>query len=215
MRLCNISPKDLFYQLKKPLKHGLVTKQTVTVTKDGQNNVGLLFHLPRFYVEYRLKWQQNLYKVVKYLKSQVNSVGAYDDIKEVIGSDGYLNLKKFFKHPLVTKVLKINLNQEIKILRPDSDPKTWTGKNGVSKTTRVMQLADPDMDPEDILFYDKNSKNNEDPDDDEDDDEPEEDATADNTLVFSQKFSVKGHSSDPDRRVIGGPNPVNPNILNI
>ena len=81
-RLCNkIGPKDLFYQLKKPLKHGMITKQCVTIIINGINNVGLLFHLPRFYVEYRLKWQQNLYKIVKFLKTQTNGIGAYDEIQ--------------------------------------------------------------------------------------------------------------------------------------
>ena len=81
-RLCNkIGPKDLFYQLKKPLKHGMITKQCVTIIINGINNVGLLFHLPRFYVEYRLKWQQNLYKIVKFLKTQTKGIGAYDEIQ--------------------------------------------------------------------------------------------------------------------------------------
>ena len=61
----------------------MITKQCVTIIINGINNVGLLFHLPRFYVEYRLKWQQNLYKIVKFLKTQTNGIGAYDEIQSL------------------------------------------------------------------------------------------------------------------------------------
>ena len=38
-------------------------------------------------------------------------------VTELIGADGYLNLKKFFKHPLVKQVVNINLNLPISVLR--------------------------------------------------------------------------------------------------
>ena len=62
-------------------------------------------------------------------------------ISELIGADGYLNLKKFFKHPLVKQVVNLNLNMPVSVLRPDSDPATWKSKNNSQKTVRVMQLA--------------------------------------------------------------------------
>ena len=56
----------------------------------------------------------------------------------------------------------------VTIQRPDSDPATWTSKNNAPKTVRVMQLANMDIDPEEIFVYDKNAETtNEEQDDDE------------------------------------------------
>ena len=112
----------MFYQLKKPLKYGMITKQTMSIRIDEKNNAGSLFHLPRFYVEYRLKWQQHLYDIVKFLKTQNDGIGAYDRIQEIIGADGYLYLKKFFKHPLVKQVVNLHLNLPISVLKPGMCP---------------------------------------------------------------------------------------------
>ena len=46
----------------------------------------------------------------------------------------------------------------VTIQRPDSDPATWTSKNNAPKTVRVMQLANMDIDPEEIFVYDKNAE---------------------------------------------------------
>ena len=99
-------------------------------------------------------------------------------VTELIGADGYLNLKKFFKHPLVKQVVNINLNLPISVLRPDSDPATWMSKNNSQKTVRVMQLANMDIDPEEIFVYDKNAET---ANEEQDDDEEEEPETIDNT----------------------------------
>ena len=96
----------------------MITKQTMSIRIDEKNNAGSLFHLPRFYVEYRLKWQQHLYDIVKFLKTQNDGIGAYDRIQEIIGADGYLYLKKFFKHPLVKQVVNLHLNLPISVLKP-------------------------------------------------------------------------------------------------
>ena len=76
----------------------MITKQTMSIRIDEKNNAGSLFHLPRFYVEYRLKWQQHLYDIVKFLKTQNDGIGAYDRIQEIIGADGYLYLKNCIIH---------------------------------------------------------------------------------------------------------------------
>ena len=41
----------------------------------------------------------------------------------------------------------------VTIQRPDSDPATWTSKNNAPKTVRVMQLANMDIDPEELWWY--------------------------------------------------------------
>ena len=66
----------------------------------------------------------------------------------------------------------------VTIQRPDSDPATWTSKNNAQKTVRVMQLANMDIDPEEIFVYDKNAETTN---EEQDDDEEEEPETIDNT----------------------------------
>ena len=55
-----------------------------------------------------------------------------------------------------------------------------------------MQLADMNMDPEEIFFYDKVAKDNEDPDDDDEEEADEDPLKVDNTM--GSVFSTWGHS---------------------
>lgn len=154
LKLCKLSAKDLFYHRKSLLKHGLITKQSYAVRVRDQNLFGLLFHLPRFYVEYRPKWQQNIYNIVKFLKTKTNGIGTYAEIKQVLGDSEYANVKKFFKVPSLLRFVKLNLNMNYSDYYPEAEPKQCKSKNGQEKRVRVMQLIDPQMDPEDV-FVDK------------------------------------------------------------
>ena len=86
-----------------------------------------------------------LYAIVKFLKSQPNCVGSYDEVKTLVGESDYLSMKKFYKHPDVLRCLKLNMKMAYKDLYPDSNPKQWTSKNNSTVHVRVMTLAHLDI----------------------------------------------------------------------
>ena len=109
LRACKISPKDLFYHRKALLKHGLVIKQVTSIRVNNCNTHSLLFHLPRFYVEYRPLYLKSLHQIVIFLKSRNNGVATFEEILENCDAvqDSKL-LRNFFKKKLdFAKIINI------------------------------------------------------------------------------------------------------------
>lgn len=168
LKQTNISARDLFYHRKVMLKFGLITKQPFALISNNTakpNAKGLLFHLPRFYAERRAKWQVMLYNLLLFLKTKPNGIATYEEIQEAMGSD-YVGHKKFFKHPEVGLVIKVNLHVSYSALYPDSNPKSWTSKNGQERKVRVVQLIDVNINPEDVWVDKTEEMDLEDMDDD-------------------------------------------------
>ena len=154
LRACKISPKDLFYHRKALLKHGLVIKQVTSIRVNNCNTHSLLFHLPRFYVEYRPLYLKSLHQIVIFLKSRNNGVATFEEILENCDAvqDSKL-LRNFFKKKLdFAKIINIGLVMPFREYYPDSDPKLWKMKNGNPRMIKILQLKDMNIDPDDIFF---------------------------------------------------------------
>ena len=65
--------------------------------------LGLLFHLPRFFREYRLKRHQTLFQVINFLKTKENGISSYEEVRDHITTTAFMSLKKNFKNPMLTK----------------------------------------------------------------------------------------------------------------
>ena len=188
LKACNISAKDLFYHRKNLLKHGLIIKQPASIRVKNINTNSLLFHLPRFYTEYRPAYLKTLHAIITYLKTRKDGLSTWEDMLENCGQGQEMSLfRSYFKKKAeFSKVIKAGLQIPYSEYYPDSNPKQWKAKNGNPRMLRVMRLLDMDIDPDDIYF----DRNNEDEsmmeEDDENDNVPDENVqnfTVDRTKV--------------------------------
>ena len=154
LRACKISPKDLFYHRKALLKHGLVIKQVTSIKFNNCNQHSLLFHLPRFYVEYHPLHLKALHQIINFLKSKKDGVATFEEIFE--GCDAVQDpklLRSFFKKkPDFSKTINHALMMPFNEYYPESDKKLWKMKNGNPRMVKICQLKDMNMDPDDLFF---------------------------------------------------------------
>lgn len=100
-------PKSLFYHRKFLLDHKLITKQIHHQKASGHSCSGSLLHLPRFYVERKPKVIFLAEQVIEILKSKVNCVAEYDEIKKELQIEN--SIKKLFRSAFFQKVVKTDL----------------------------------------------------------------------------------------------------------
>ena len=142
LKACNIGAKDLFYHRKNLLKYGLIIKQPASLRVKNINTSSLLFHLPRFYTEYRPAYLKTLHTILTYLKTKKDGVSTFEDIFENCGTGQDVSLfRNYFKKKAeFTKTIKAGLQMPYSEYYPDSNPKTWKAKNGNPKMLRIMRL---------------------------------------------------------------------------
>lgn len=83
--LCK-DPKTLFYYRKILVKHKLIQKQSFCLRNGNQNILSGLYHLPRFYYEYKSKKQILIEQVVDVIKKSENFRIEYVELKRIFGS---------------------------------------------------------------------------------------------------------------------------------
>ncbi|KAK7085488.1 hypothetical protein SK128_012513 [Halocaridina rubra] len=158
------SPKTQFYHRKRLLKLNLITKQPHQQKGcQGQTQNGSLLHLTRFYVERRSKFIMMIQRAVEILKSKDGHFSLYNSIKEEMGMPD-ASCRKLFKSIEFQKYMKVK-SVPYRRVYPDATPSEWQCKGkDAEKTVRVMELVNPNIDPQDVC------KSEEIADDDEEDD---------------------------------------------
>eukprot|EP00094_Tigriopus_californicus_P009796 TCALIF_09445-PA protein Name:"Similar to Gtf3c1 General transcription factor 3C polypeptide 1 (Rattus norvegicus)" AED:0.03 eAED:0.04 QI:37/0.71/0.62/1/0.85/0.87/8/0/1945 len=155
------NPKTLFYHRKALIKESLIQKQVHYQKTKGQNyqaSSGSLFHLTRFFVERRSKALILIHSLIKYLKEKDSHMAPYDEVRS------YLNIgtsvKKLFKHTVFQRFIRGDIRVPYRALYPDATDLEWKSKNkspnderplqDKEKQVRVVQLINPEVDPESV-----------------------------------------------------------------
>ena len=151
------TPKDLFYHRKVLIKYGLIRKQKYYLKSNAkkQNFFGSLFHLPRFYAERHSKVLRLTHDLVTFLKQRPpHYLASYEDVKTFLNIGSVV--KKFVKSAEFLRFVRHDVRVAYRTLFPDATEKEWRSKakgspaggGGGEKMLRVMQLIDPDIDPQ-------------------------------------------------------------------
>eukprot|EP00095_Tigriopus_kingsejongensis_P011852 maker-scaffold493_size155937-snap-gene-0.21 protein:Tk11852 transcript:maker-scaffold493_size155937-snap-gene-0.21-mRNA-1 annotation:"general transcription factor 3c polypeptide 1" len=165
--------KTLFYHRKALIKANLIRKQIHYQKTKGQNYQGSLFHLSRFFVERRSKALILIHSLIKYLKERPKNMAPYDEVKS------YLNIgtsvKKLFKHAVFQRFVRGDVKIPFRLLYPKASDNQWKCKNKTQndegatqdkeKQLRVVQLINPEVDPE-LVWQDGRDEGLDDEDDD-------------------------------------------------
>ncbi|CAL4088885.1 unnamed protein product, partial [Meganyctiphanes norvegica] len=163
------NPKSMFYHRKRLLKLSLLTKQPHQQKGNkGQSYNGSLLHLTRFYVERRLKFVMMIQRAVEILRTKPNLSAQYSEVKEEMGMPE-ASCRKLFKSSEFQRYIK-TAYVPYRSIYPDAQLHEWKWKAKDSeKTLRVMELANPDLQPSDVCKQDNDGDHD---DDDEDESYP-------------------------------------------
>ncbi|KAF0308615.1 General transcription factor 3C polypeptide 1 [Amphibalanus amphitrite] len=118
-------PKNLYYLRKKLLEYRLITKQGFCMRgSNGKNCQGRLYHLPRFFREFRPKYEVMIEQAVEITArpAQIPKVAKMSEFQ------------RFIKWEMVPH----------RLIYPDAPRSEWIVKNtGQERSCRVYRLLDP------------------------------------------------------------------------
>ena len=184
----NLAAKDLFYHRKFILKNGLMTKQIISMRGISQQTLkGRLFHLPHYFDEFISEAQRQIFNMINLLKES-GGIAPYDTAKEIMGSGE--KIPKAVKM-IWNRFIETGLTMPYSEIYPDSNPKEWKTKNGLTKYVKVVKLKDPNVDPQEVLMVNRADDEDDELEDDQDDTDVSNDVQlrGDRTLIW-QAFQV-------------------------
>ncbi|XP_043222103.1 general transcription factor 3C polypeptide 1-like isoform X2 [Amphibalanus amphitrite] len=135
-------PKNLYYLRKKLLEYRLITKQGFCMRgSNGKNCQGRLYHLPRFFREFRPKYEVMIEQAVEILRAQPKYLMLISDFIKLF--DNPFGLKKVAKMSEFQRFIKWEMVPH-RLIYPDAPRSEWIVKNtGQERSCRVYRLLDP------------------------------------------------------------------------
>uniref|UniRef100_A0A182P3V1 Uncharacterized protein n=1 Tax=Anopheles epiroticus TaxID=199890 RepID=A0A182P3V1_9DIPT len=135
---------SLFYHRKVLSGAKLITRQNLSIRVEDISIQGMVFHLPRYYMEMKTKQLTIVERVVNELKQRDNYMADYEEIKMLVLKKSEAG--KVFRTPEFQRFIKTDESVQFRTLYPDAPKTAYMTKRGEEKLVRVMRLIDPDAD---------------------------------------------------------------------
>lgn len=91
------------------MKHKLIERQPFNQNINGQNVMGQLLHLPRFFALFKPRHMVITEKIIEILKTKLHYMAEYQEIKAQFDENLQMYLRRLLKNPFFLKFVSSDM----------------------------------------------------------------------------------------------------------